>query len=31
VAWRYDFGYLSLTYKQDDDILGELLFAPQEP
>ncbi len=30
VAWRYDFGYLSLTYRLDDDSLGELLFAPQE-
>lgn len=30
VAWRYDFGRLSLTYKQDDGVLGELLFAPQE-
>ncbi len=30
VAWRYDFGYLSLTYKLADDSLGELFFAPQE-
>ena len=30
VAWRYDFGYLSLTYRLDDDSLGELIFAPQE-
>ena len=31
VAWRYDFGYLALTYKQGEDVLGELLFAPQTP
>jgi len=31
VAWRYAFGYLSLTYKLEDNVLGQLFFAPQEP
>jgi len=31
VAWRYDFGHLSLTYKVGEDVFGELLFAPQRP
>jgi len=30
-AWRYAFGYLALTYKLEDDSLGELLFAPEKP
>lgn len=30
VAWRYDFGNLSLTYKLNDTELGELSFAPHE-
>lgn len=29
VAWRYDFGHLALTYKIEDNVFGELLFAPQ--
>jgi heat shock protein HslJ len=29
VAWRYDFGYLSLIYKIEDNVFGELSFAPQ--
>ena len=29
VAWRYDFGYLSLVYKIEDNVFGELLFTPQ--
>jgi heat shock protein HslJ len=31
VAWRYDFGYLSLIYKIADNVFGELSFAPQAP
>ena len=31
VAWRYDFGYLALTYKLGEGDFGELLFAPQRP
>ncbi len=31
VAWRHDFGYLSLTYQLDDGVLGELNFAPHNP
>ena len=30
VAWRYDFGYLALTYKLGEGDFGQLLFAPQE-
>ncbi len=30
VAWRYDFGYLALTYKLGEGDLRQLLFAPQE-
>jgi len=28
-SWRYDFGYLSLIYKLEQDVFGELLFAPK--
>ena len=31
VSWRYDFGYLSLIYKLNEDSFEELIFAPQEP
>jgi heat shock protein HslJ len=30
VTWRNDFGYLVLTYKLGEGVLGELLFAPRE-
>jgi heat shock protein HslJ len=29
--WRYDFGYLALSYTLGEVIPGELLFAPQTP
>lgn len=28
-SWRYDYSYLSLLYKVDEDTNGELLFAPE--
>ncbi len=31
VAWWYDFGYLALTYKIDENSLGVLRFEPQAP
>lgn len=31
VSWRYDFSYLSLIYKFEDNEFGELLFAPMTP
>lgn len=30
VAWRYDFGYLALTYKLGEGDFGQLLFAAEE-
>ncbi len=31
IAWRYDFGSLSLTYKIGEEELGEMIYSPQEP
>ena len=31
IAWRYDFGYLSLVYKIEDSVFSELSFAPLAP
>jgi heat shock protein HslJ len=31
IAWRYDFGYLSLVYKIEDNVFSELSFAPLAP
>ena len=31
IAWRYDFGRLSLTYKIGEEGLGELIYSPYEP
>jgi len=30
VSWHYDYGHLSLVYKLEEDVLGELQLAPQE-
>lgn len=28
VAWRYDFGQLAITYKLENGVFGDLIFAP---
>ena len=29
-SWHYDYGHLSLVYKLEEDVFGELQFTPQE-